>query len=366
MKSICQPLLSAVIAPESMADLPLATWDILLRQARQAGLLSRLAVLTEERGLTSTLPISVKRHFSAAATAAARQRQAVVWEARKLDQALSREGIPALLLKGAAYVVADLPPAKGRLFADIDILVPKAALARAESTLMLHGWVSGHHSAYDQRYYRRWMHELPPMQHIRRKSQLDVHHNLLPETAKLRTHPDRVIAASTPIPGYLSLCLPSLEDLVLHSATHLFHEGEWGHALRDLVDLDSLMRHGMKHPDWWNVLLQRSRELGLTEPLGLALRYSAKLLHTPVPSELLVATAPPRWTGLGHLQDMLFLRGFASAHPGCHLPGNALAAFVLFVRSHALRMPLHLLLPHLFYKAWMGLFPDTPKPTKTH
>jgi hypothetical protein len=128
-------------------------------------------------------------------------------------------------------VVGDLPPAQGRLFADIDILVPKAALAQAESTLMLHGWLSSHHSAYDQRYYRRWMHELPPMTHIRRKSNLDVHHNLLPETARLRTRPELVIAASQPIPCYQSLRLPCLEDLVLHSATHLFHEGEWSHAL---------------------------------------------------------------------------------------------------------------------------------------
>lgn len=364
MKPICQPLLSVLIAPESMADLPLVTWDVLLRQARQAALLSRLAVLAEERGLTDRLPIPVKRHFSAATTAAARQRRAVAWEARKLDQALSREGIPALLLKGAAYVVGDLPPAKGRLFADIDILVPKSALARTESSLMLHGWVSSHHSIYDQRYYRRWMHELPPMTHIRRKSNLDVHHNLLPETARLRTHPERIIAASTPIPCYLSLCLPSLEDLVLHSATHLFHEGEWGHALRDLVDLDSLLRHGMSRPDWWDGLLRRGLELGLTEPLGLALRYSAMLLHTPVPAEVLAATAPLGWTGLGRIRDALFLRGFASAHPGCHLSGHGLAEFVLYLRSHALRMPLSLLLPHLVYKAWLGFFPETGKPTK--
>ncbi len=366
MRPFCQPLLEVLIAPEKMADLPLATWDILLRQARQAGLLSRLAVLAEARGLTPGLPDAVRRHFSAAATAAARQRQAVAWEARKLDQALSKEGIPAVLLKGAAYVMADLPPAKGRLFADIDILVPKAALARTESTLMLHGWISSHHSAYDQRYYRRWMHELPPMTHIRRQSQLDVHHNLLPETARLRTHPDRVIAASQPIPGYQLLHVPSLEDLVLHSAAHLFHEGEWGHALRDLVDLDALLRHGMSRPDWWDGLLRRGRELNMTGPLGLALRYSARLLHTPVPSELLAATAPPAWTGIRLMQDALFLRGFATAHPSCRVSGNGLAEFVLYLRSHALRMPLSLLLPHLFYKAWLSLFPDTPKPTKNN
>jgi hypothetical protein len=354
MRPFCQPLLDVLIQPERMADLPLVKWDLLIRQARQAVLLSRLALLAEERGLTEDLPLVVKRHFLAAATTAARQRQAIAWEARKLDQALSREGIPALLLKGAAYLVADLPPAQGRLFADIDILVPKAAIALAESTLTLHGWASSHHSAYDQRYYRRWMHELPPMTHIRRKSNLDVHHNLLPETARLRTRPDLVIAASQPIPSYQSLCIPCLEDLVLHSATHLFHEGEWNHALRDLVDIDALLRHGMNRPAWWEGLVRRGRELGLTAPLGLALHYSVKLLQTPVPSGLLAAIAPSVWTGRRLVQDFLFLRGFARAHPSCLLAGNGLAAFILYVRSHALRMPLPLLLPHLLYKAWLA------------
>jgi hypothetical protein len=366
MKPICQPLLSVLIQPGSMTDLSLVTWDILLRQARQAGLLSRLAVLAEERGLTSNLPSAVKRHFSAAITAAARQRQAVAWEARKLDQALASEGIPGILLKGAAYVMADLPPAQGRLFADIDILVPKAALARTESALMLHGWVSGHHSVYDQRYYRRWMHELPPMQHIRRKSNLDVHHNLLPETARVRTHPDRVIAASRPLTGFSSLCVPCLEDLVLHSATHLFHEGEWGHALRDLVDLDALLRHGLRRPDWWDGLYRRGVELNLTGPLGLALRYCHRLLRTPVPEELLIAVNRAAWPGQQALLDALFLRGFASAHPSCHLTGKGLAKFVLYVRSHALRMPLSLLLPHLLYKAWLDAFPKATEAQGNH
>lgn len=358
MKPLCWPLLGILQRPQAMADLSLEKWDILIRQARKAGLLSRIALLAEEHGLNDGLPLVVKRHFAGAATAAARQRQAVAWETHKLDQALSREGIAAVLLKGAAYVMADLPPAKGRLFGDIDILVPKVALAQAESTLILHGWVGSHHSAYDQRYYRKWMHELPPMTHIRRKSNLDVHHNLLPETARLRTRPDLVIAASQPIPGFQSLCVPCLEDLVLHSATHLFHEGEWDHALRDLADIDALLRHGMKRSGWWEALFKRSQELGLVNPLALALRYASRLFKTPVPEDWLVATEPATGFGSKGLMDATFLRGFGSAHPSCRLPGNCLAELLLYVRAHALRMPLLLLFPHLLYKAWIEAFPQ--------
>ena len=362
----CQTFLDVLIHPERMAELPLATWDALLGQARQAGLLSRLAVFAEQQGLSDALPVCVQRHFSAATTAALRQRQAVAWEARKLDEALASEDIPGVLLKGAAYVMADLPPAQGRLFADIDILVPKAALGRAESALLLHGWASGHHSSYDQRYYRKWMHELPPMQHIRRQSNLDVHHDLLPETSRLKTRPDRIIADSQPLPGLSALRVPRLEDLVLHSATHLFHEGEWGHGLRDLVDLDVLLRHGAARPDWWPSLIHRAQDLNLVMPLGLALRYGHRLLDTPVPHALFEETGRAADSLGWAWRDALFLRGFASFHQDCRMAGNALAEFVLYVRAHALRMPVRLLGPHLLYKAWQGAFPQDSEEAGKH
>lgn len=334
-----------------MAGLDLATWDLLLRQAHRSGLLSRLAVLADDLGLA--VPEPAGRWFDAARSIAARQLRAVHWEARKLDQALADEGIPVVLLKGAAYALADLPSARGRVFSDIDLLVPKPALGKTEAALRLHGWHGGHHSAYDQRYYRQWMHELPPLVHIRRQSHLDVHHNLLPETARIQTHPEKVIESAHRLPGFQALRVPCLEDLILHSATHLFHEGEWGHGLRDLADLDALMRHGMTREGWWQGLWQRAQTLNLSIPLALALRYAHGLLATPVPEWL--RDTSRRSLTLWPLRDVLFLRGFAVAHPECRLAGNACAEFLLYVRSHALRMPMHLLLPHLGYKAWLAL-----------
>ncbi len=384
----CPLLLTVLREPARMTRLDLAAWDRLLPQAHAAGLLARLAVLADGLGLTADLPAPVKPHLTAARTLAERQHRAVLWEAHKLDAALASLGVPVLLLKGAAYVLGDLPPARGRLFSDIDILVPKAALGAVEAQLMLNGWHATNHSDYDQRYYREWMHELPPMTHLRRGSHLDVHHNLLPETARLQTRPDRVIAASTPLAGHRCLRLPCLEDLVLHSATHLFHEGEWGHGLRDLADLDALLRLGMQRPSWWAGLLARAHALNLAHPLALALRYAHRLLATPVSADVLTelgcnagrqpladavvrghkdepphAPSPPRrplpWpvfsTRLPWLwRDALFLRGFSAAHADCALPGTALATFLLYVRAHALRMPLRLLLPHLLYKAVQG------------
>ena len=154
------------------------------------------------------------------------------------------------------------------------------------------------------------------------------------------------------LPGFPRFSIPAPVDLVLHSATHLFHEGEWQHGLRDLVDLDALLRAYGGEPAFWGRLLERARTLNLGRPLYYALRYARRLLHTPVPEEA-IANCPERPSSLSAaVMDVLFLPAFACAHAECRGLLTRPAAFVLYVRSHWLRMPLHLLLPHLLRKAW--------------
>jgi hypothetical protein len=347
----CQPLLDVLRDPARMARLDLGDWDLLLRQAGAAGLLSRLAVQAETLGLDSQLPDEVRPHLTAARTVAAKQRQAVRWEARRVAQALAGVDGPVLLLKGAAYAIADLPPAAGRLFGDIDILVPRAQLGQVEGALLLAGWHTQKQDEYDQRYYRRWMHELPPMTHIRRATVLDVHHNLLPETARIRTHAGPILATAHALPHLPGLSIPVDTDLVLHSACHLFHEGEWGHGLRDLVDLDAMLRAFSARADFWEKLAHRAETLSLGRQLFYALDCCQRWLQTPIPNGVL-ASCPARpiaWHRT--FMRQLFDQGLASAHPVCTGPWNRAATFFLYLRGHYLRMPLRLLLPHLAHQA---------------
>jgi hypothetical protein len=214
--------------------------------------------------------------------------------------------------------------------------------------LRLHGWHGTQHDAYDQRYYRAWMHEIPPVTHISRGSTLDVHHNILPLTARLKPQASDLFAALHPIPGYQNLYRLGDADLILHSATHLFHEGEWAHGLRDLVDLDALLRHFACKPGFWQSLHARADTLDLRKPLQYALHCTQALLKTPIRENRLPALPGKRVNTFAY---PLFMHGFASAHPDLMAPGARLALFALYIRSHWLRMPMHLLLPHLLHKA---------------
>ncbi len=149
-----------------------------------------------------------------------------------------------VLLKGAAYLASGLPPSAGRVFNDIDLLVPLEKLDAVEALLDIAGWRLGEIDPYDDSYYRRWMHQIPPLTHTGRQTTLDVHHSIVPRTARVgHASAAELYQRIRPIEGRPGFAVLAPEDMVLHSATHLFNEGEFHRGLRDLNDLDLLLRH---------------------------------------------------------------------------------------------------------------------------
>ena len=351
-----RPLLTRIlIQPKLSAQLTLRDWDLLVRQARHANLLGRLAASLMAQNLLEDVPAPARAHLDSALSVARRQKQAVRWEVDRIAHALLAVDTPVILLKGAAYIMRELPTAEGRLFSDVDILVTKSSLEDAELNLKIHGWITTHHDAYDQQYYRKWMHELPPMRHLKRQTVLDVHHTILPETARYHPDPLKLIKAAKSIPEYggrIKVFAPV--DMVLHSATHLFHEGELQHGLRDLLDLDSLLRHfANDDPTFWDALITRAVELDLRRPLYYALRYTRRVLETPMPDNILRDSRlmPPSWLKLKWM-DALFMRAFTPPHPSCEDRLTPWARFALYIRGHWLRMPMQHLIPHLWHQAF--------------
>jgi len=353
-------LVSRVLrSPETLLRFSMADWDMLVRQARSAGLLARIHNVLVQHNMFEVIPAEVRWHFESASTLAGKQQLAVRWEVEKIRDALSGLAIPVILLKGGAYVIANLPAAAGRLFNDIDILVPHEQIGPVEAALMLEGWHPTGLSDYDQRYYRRWMHEIPPLQHAKRATVIDVHHAILPDTA--RYHPDsaKLRSRAVAVENLPDVYVLAAEDRILHSATHLFHDGELPHGLRDLTDLDLLLRDAAKNQDFWARLAARADELHLSRPLFYALRYLRYFLDTPIPDSMIdhLNTAAPNRLLLA-LMDRIFTRALAPAHASCADAFTPAARSAAFLRAHWLRMPAYLLIPHLFHKAFISPFLD--------
>ena len=147
-------------------------WTSLIALARAESLAGSLA--WQLKGLE--LPPPVEALLEAARSDGETARAQALWEAEMARRALTPLGVPVILLKGTAYVAAGLDAGRGRSIGDLDILVPRFALPDVERALLAAGWEWVKEESYDDQYYRRWMHELPPLIHRERDRMIDVHH----------------------------------------------------------------------------------------------------------------------------------------------------------------------------------------------
>jgi len=348
-----QLLLGSIRRPDSLAALTTGQWDLLLRLSRRNRLLGRLTETVCDIGILEQIPSKAAEILLAERTRAEHRQRIGRWELDRIAWALAETDIRPVLLKGAAYLAVGLPLSRGRLFADVDILVPKARLKEIEEALLGHGWQSLNTNAYDQRYYREWMHEIPPMRHPEREIEVDLHHTILPLTSRLSPSPDLLFERAVDLAGTRYSIL-SPEDMVLHCATHLFQDGEIKGALRDLVDIHDLLTDFGRQPDFWSDLLPRAEALDLVRPLYYSLHFCQRLLGTSIPDPVLEGCRrlAPNWVAR-RLMDLIVTPVLATHHPDRR--SAAFAQWLLYLRSHWLRMPPWLLTQHLSRKAMRRL-----------
>jgi Uncharacterised nucleotidyltransferase len=344
------PLLLALGDPKSVLRLSGPEWKELLERARAGGLLARLESMLVEAGLWPRLPEKARLQLAEARTFVRRNQTDIRFEVNRVARALRALQVPIVLLKGAAYLLAGLPAAGKHLVADVDVLVPGEHLEAVERTLLAAGWRRAELAAYDERYYREWMHEIPPLWHPDRLFAVDIHHAILPTISRYRPDTEALLAAAVELDGpLLRVLCPA--DMVLHAAAHLFTE-EFVSGLRQLADLHDLMTHFGRQEGFWGDLLERAQRHRLERLLYYGLRYACRVLDTEVPPE--VRSAADAW------RPNVVVRRVMDAAVGSTLPpmaagrsraSHSLALCALYLRSHWLKMPLPLLVRHAFVKA---------------
>jgi hypothetical protein len=311
-------------------------WTGLLALARAESLIGSLAWRLE--GLD--LPAPVEAALEAARRDSAAARVQALWEAEMARRALAPLGVPVLLLKGTAYAGAGLDAGRGRSIGDLDILVPRPALPDVERALLAAGWEWVKDDPYDDQYYRRWMHELPPLIHRERDRMIDVHHSILPLTARPKPDMEAMIAGRVPLGDGLFVLSPA--DMIVHAATHLFADGDLAGGLRNLWDIDRLLRQFTERgADFTMELRESARQHRLVPAVARALRLARSLYRTPV---------DPVLAGRPHSSDPLFRRRLL-ARDGWGRQRRPVTRLGFYVRSHWLRMPPAMLARHLWVKA---------------
>jgi hypothetical protein len=337
-------------------------WNRFLPLARNARLLGRCLYLFEQHDLLEIVP---QRLVDQLRGALAQTRYMQVQARRELRQVwriCDREGIALMALKGVAYLLADLPPAGWRNLSDIDVMVPESDIERTERALLGAGWApSGEFDAYDQHYYREWMHEVPPLRHRNRETEVDLHHNLAPPVSRIKIEAPRLwhAAVQASDPYGLTAYVLSPADMLLHNSIHLFMNDELRGGLRDVMDFRDLYEHFLAQDAAFDTqLLERADEMGCGLPLYYAVMTAQRLVGLAASPHLL--SGVQRYAPIApvaRLMHWLIEQALAPSRLG--LRRTAVANWLLFIRSHWVRMPPLMLARHLVRKAIRQRLPQS-------
>lgn len=314
-------------------------WTRFLQSARKYGLLATYYTYFKQCNVLASVPEKVQRHLLSGQNYADKQAFSLANELLLLEQVFADAHYPCLLLKGTAYRCAGFNYAKGRLFSDIDLLIPKDCLDDANMRLLAFGYVENELSDYDRNYYLQWSHQLPPKHNLLTGASLDLHHHIFPVVSSLHLQIAPFFRYATELRGSkFQLCSPSL--MFVHACVHLFYQEESHKLIKDVIDLWMLFNQVSDS-------LDEVREMAMQVKAEQAVAYGFDLLAQIFETEL--DTETKNWLLsfkykspyiIWLIKTMLFSTGV----------GNAFAHSVWFLRGHLLKMGPFTLIYHLSAK----------------
>lgn len=345
-------LIQVLKDPYMMTGLSIDQWNICLKEAKLSGTAGRLAYDADKLSITNKLPLKVQDLFKGFLYTSASSTRKIKWEMNRVARALHDSGEKTILLKGAAYISKKLQCTHGRTSVDLDILVAKNRIDWAEEQFLKAGWQHQVINDYDQKFYREYSHELPPLVHPDRHISIDVHHSILPLTSRVSPDMDKMMAAAVQADD--GFYVFSNVDIILHSVVHLFQDGEIRSSIRNLLEQHDLYNEFGKDDQFWQELIPRAHALGLSRALYYSLKFCKIIFDTHIPKSVMTdinAYKPGFLTQ--KLMDYMVPAVISPTH-GARGLARLFAMNGLYIRSHWLRMPPMLLVKHLTIKFFRG------------
>lgn len=227
-------------------------------------------------------------------TAAFRQRYL---QNRMVDalRLLSTEGIPVVLLKGAALAHTTYGSFVDRPMSDIDLLVRPNQADSAQAALRDAGWAQHYDPEFDGFY--ETMHHLPPLIDARAPKLtvgLEIHTAIVQrDRDPFAFAPDLIWEAALPAEGHPP---GTLVPTVVHRLFHCCLHFAWSHKLgkgawRTFRDISAMIR---VEPIDWTEFVATARSSGGATACYWALYLARSLANAPVPGDVLRELVPRR------------------------------------------------------------------------
>jgi hypothetical protein len=260
-----------------------AAWRRAAFRAVQLGMGPLFLQHLRERGEAAAAPPEIVRDLERTQFAQALYNTRALADLGRVVGALRAAGLRPVVLKGAALAGRCYDPVALRAISDLDLLLPAGELERADEVLRGLGYRQscppGWEEFYAQHHHRAPY--LPPRGHPR----LEIHVGLL--DPRWRQQPDIEVmiarAVEMPFGGAAGWALAP-EDQLVHACLHLAVSGRFLRGMKDLADIDLLLRR----PGGLDVgaILAAAERPGIGRALHYAFALARELFDTPLEPRL--------------------------------------------------------------------------------
>ncbi len=285
-------------SPQQFATMTEAEWDWVLLLANHLQVLGHLSVALLSVHSRRSIPKRVVQRLDQQIQVAEFTKRNVDFELLHLREIARQVEVAPVLLKGAAYLATGAKCGLGRTTRDVDILVPEESLDKFLAALSASGYskdpdLTDKHAAY----YRKWLHEVPPMLHSYRKFEVDIHFRLLPKCDALSFEVDDMLSRSMLFSGEEVFRVLDRIDQAILAIINLGRSGEFLRAFRDTWDLFCIIdgnepsSNGQSSAFDWNEFSQRVIGLRLGLVASRVLELSSELHQLAVPDDVIESLA---------------------------------------------------------------------------
>jgi Uncharacterised nucleotidyltransferase len=260
-------------------------WSLLAEEAVRHELGSLTYRLVSDSPWAADVPAEVQQRLRALYLKSAVRNAVLLRQTTEAAAALGRLGIPVMLLKGIHLCRFVYPEPALRVMADVDLMVPRDRLARAEQMFLERGFGPLPRADIEERC--SWSNHLAKLQK-EGAPVYELHWGIERPTSPFKIDLDGLWSrARKAALDDSEIHLLGPEDLLLHLAIHgSYHHGFDRAGLKALIDVNAVVKKHGGEIDW-RVLAERANQWEASGFAYTTLRLAREILGTPVPEETL-------------------------------------------------------------------------------
>jgi len=267
-------------------------WNEVIQQSGKHGVMPLVYQRLKTQHLNVTVPASIMQTLRTTYLNVAWMNTRLYYELAKVLKVLQNEEIPVIVLKGAHLAEVVYESIALRSMSDVDILIRKADLLKAEEKLLEIGYSSSRVDDIEVACAK--CQHIPPLTKPDAVP-IEIHWTIELPTSPFTIDVDGLWKRAQPAKiGGVEVLVLSPEDLLLHLCLHSAYHHFFEQGLRPLCDILETIRHYQNEIDWTQVE-HRASQWNAKNFVYLTLRLAREILAAEVPDELLNALKPKKF-----------------------------------------------------------------------